>query len=187
MKRKNKRLSLISAGMLALAGAVALILMAFEGNIVFFYSPTEIVQKQPGSEQRLRLGGLVEAGSVVRPNGSPVVTFNVTDLTTSVSISDAASVPRASSTFCVRKGFLITRRPQIPHKKKFFLLQKKSFFSFPNMAIVLFWKKKVCLFQTKTISFRKQTIFVFRKQNPLLSQEDVLLLEEEARRQYPGP
>ena len=70
MKRKNKRLSLISAGMLALAGAVALILMAFEGNIVFFYSPTEIVQKQPGSEQRLRLGGLVEAGSVVRSNGS---------------------------------------------------------------------------------------------------------------------
>ena len=93
MKRKNKRLSLISAGMLALAGAVALILMAFEGNIVFFYSPTEIVQKQPRSEQRLRLGGLVEAGSVVRSNGSPIVTFNVTDLTTSVSISFKGILP----------------------------------------------------------------------------------------------
>ena len=93
MKRKNKRLSLISAGMLALAGAVALILMAFEDNIVFFYSPTEIVQKQLRPEQRLRLGGLVEAGSVVRPNGSPVVTFNVTDLTTSVSISFKGILP----------------------------------------------------------------------------------------------
>ena len=93
MKRKNKRLSLISAGMLALGGAVALILMAFEDNIVFFYSPTEIVQKQLRPEQRLRLGGLVEAGSVVRPNGSPVVTFNVTDLTTSVSISFKGILP----------------------------------------------------------------------------------------------
>ena len=93
MKRKNKRLSLISAGMLALAGAVALILMAFEDNIVFFYSPTEIVQKQLRPEQRLRLGGLVEAGSVVRPNGSPVITFNVTDLTTSVSISFNGILP----------------------------------------------------------------------------------------------
>ena len=93
MKRKNKRLSLLFAGMLALAGAVALILMAFEDNIVFFYSPTEIVQKQPRSEQRLRLGGLVEAGSVVRANGGPVVTFNVTDLTTSVSISFKGILP----------------------------------------------------------------------------------------------
>ena len=67
MKRKNKRLSLISAGMLALAGAVALILMAFEDNIVFFYSPTEIVQKQLRPEQRLRLGGLeLEIGNVLR-------------------------------------------------------------------------------------------------------------------------
>ena len=93
MKRKNKRLSLISAGMLALAGAVALILMAFEDNIVFFYSPTEIAQKQVKPEQRLRLGGLVEAGSVVRANGSPVVTFKVTDLTTSVSISFKGILP----------------------------------------------------------------------------------------------
>ena len=93
MKRKNKRLSLISAGMLALAGAVALILMAFEDNIVFFYSPTEIVQKQLRPEQRLRLGGLVEAGSVVSSNGSPVITFNVTDLTTSVSISFKGILP----------------------------------------------------------------------------------------------
>ena len=93
MKRKNKRLSLIFAGMLALAGAVALILMAFEDNIVFFYSPTEIIQKQLRPEQRLRLGGLVEAGSVVRSNGSPIVTFNVTDLTTSVSISFKGILP----------------------------------------------------------------------------------------------
>ena len=84
MKRKNKRLSLISFGVLALGGAVALILMAFEDNIVFFYSPTEITQKQLKSDQRLRLGGLVVAGSVMRSNGNPVVTFNVTDLETSV-------------------------------------------------------------------------------------------------------
>ena len=93
MKRKNKRLSLISFGVLALGGAVALILMAFEDNIVFFYSPTEIVQKQLKSDQRLRLGGLVVAGSVMRSNGNPIVTFNVTDLKTSVPISFKGILP----------------------------------------------------------------------------------------------
>ena len=93
MKRKNKRLSLISFGVLALGGAVALILMAFEDNIVFFYSPTEITQKQLKSDQRLRLGGLVVAGSVMRSNGNPVVTFNVTDLETSVPISFKGILP----------------------------------------------------------------------------------------------
>ena len=93
MKRKNKRLSLISFGVLALGGAVALVLMAFEDNIVFFYSPTEITQKQLKSDQRLRLGGLVVAGSVMRSNGNPVVTFNVTDLKTSVPISFKGILP----------------------------------------------------------------------------------------------
>ena len=93
MKRKNKRLSLISAAMLALAGSIALILMAFEDNIVFFYSPTEIVKKELRSNQLLRLGGLVEAGSVLRSNGNPTISFNVTDLITSVPIRFKGILP----------------------------------------------------------------------------------------------
>ena len=93
MKRKNKRLSLISLGVLALGGAVALILLAFEDNIVFFYSPTEVVKKQLKPNQRLRLGGLVVAGSVLRSTGNPVVTFNVTDLKTSVPVRFKGILP----------------------------------------------------------------------------------------------
>ena len=93
MKRKNKRLSLISAAVLALAAATALILAAFEDNIVFFYSPTEIVKNQLQANQRLRLGGLVEEGSVQRAKGSPIVTFNVTDLVTTVPITFTGILP----------------------------------------------------------------------------------------------
>ena len=93
MKRKNKRLSMISAALLALGAATALILAAFEDNIVFFYSPTEIIQSKLQSNQRLRLGGLVEEGSVQRAKGSPIITFNVTDLITSVPITFKGILP----------------------------------------------------------------------------------------------
>ena len=93
MKRKNKRLSMISAAFLAIGAAMALILAAFEDNIVFFYSPTEIMENKLQANQRLRLGGLVEEGSVQRATGSPIVTFNVTDLITSVSITFKGILP----------------------------------------------------------------------------------------------
>jgi len=93
MKYKNRRLSLIFSGLLALSGAVALILLAIEDNIVFFYSPTDILQKQHQPDQRLRIGGLVEAGSVGRSNTNPTVSFNITDLTTTVRVSFEGILP----------------------------------------------------------------------------------------------
>ena len=93
MKRKNKRLYMISAALLALGGATALILAAFEDNIVFFYSPTEIINNELQANQRLRLGGLVEEGSVQRAKGSPIVNFNVTDLITTVPITFKGILP----------------------------------------------------------------------------------------------
>ena len=93
MKRKNKRLSMISAAFLAIGAAMALILTAFEDNIVFFYSPTEIINNELQANQRLRLGGLVEEGSVQRATGSPIITFNVTDLITTVPITFKGILP----------------------------------------------------------------------------------------------
>ena len=93
MKRKNKRLSMISAAFLAIGAAMALILTAFEDNIVFFYSPTEIIENKLQANQRLRLGGLVEEGSVQRAKGSPIITFNVTDLITTVPITFKGILP----------------------------------------------------------------------------------------------
>ena len=86
MKPKNKRLSLIIATLTALAASVALILVAFEDNVVFFYSPTDLLKKQPGPSQKLRIGGLVKKDSIKREPGVTEVSFEVTDLNNSVPV-----------------------------------------------------------------------------------------------------
>lgn len=93
MKRKHKRLTFVIIAMALLAIAVGLVLMAFEESIVFFNSPTDIVTKQPGPSKRLRLGGLVEEGSVVREAGSTVTRFKVTDLDNSVDVTFDGILP----------------------------------------------------------------------------------------------
>ena len=86
MKPKNKRLSLIIATLTALAASVALILVAFEDNVVFFYSPSDLVKKRPGPTQKLRIGGLVKKDSIKRKPGMTEVSFEVTDLNNSVQV-----------------------------------------------------------------------------------------------------
>ena len=86
MKPKNKRLSLIVATLTALAASVALILVAFEDNVVFFYSPSDLLKKRPGPTQKLRIGGLVKKDSIKRKPGITEVSFEVTDLNNSVPV-----------------------------------------------------------------------------------------------------
>ena len=86
MKPKNKRLSLIIATLTALAASVALILIAFEDNVVFFYSPSDLLKKKPGPSQKLRIGGLVKKDSIKREPGVTEVSFEVTDLNNSVRV-----------------------------------------------------------------------------------------------------
>ena len=86
MKPKNKRLSLIVATLTALAASVALILVAFEDNVVFFYSPSDLLKKRPGPTQKLRIGGLVKKDSIKREPGVTEVSFEVTDLNNSVRV-----------------------------------------------------------------------------------------------------
>ncbi len=86
MKPKNKRLSLIVATLTALAASVALILVAFEDNVVFFYSPSDLLKKRPGPTQKLRIGGLVKKDSIKREPGVTEVSFEVTDLNNSVPV-----------------------------------------------------------------------------------------------------
>ncbi len=77
VKRKHRRLYFILLGGLAVATGIALMLTAFEDSIVFFYSPTELTQQSLSPGQRIRIGGLVETGSVIKDRD--VVTFTVTD------------------------------------------------------------------------------------------------------------
>jgi len=77
MTRKRRRLYFVALGLLGLGTATALMLSAMEDNIVFFFSPTELKDRPVAADQRLRVGGLVETGSVQK-NGD-TVRFSVTD------------------------------------------------------------------------------------------------------------
>jgi len=78
MTRKQKRLAVIGAGLGVLALAAGLVLTALRDSIVFFYSPSEIATMNISPDTRIRLGGLVEKGSVDRSEGK-TVHFRVTD------------------------------------------------------------------------------------------------------------
>src|SRR5437764_11434951 len=78
MTRKQRRLILIGSALGVLALAVGLILGALKDSIVFFNSPTDLVDKHVAPGARVRLGGLVQTGSVARSEGLGV-RFDVTD------------------------------------------------------------------------------------------------------------
>jgi len=78
MTRKQRRLILIGSGLAVLAVAAVLVLSALRDSIVFFNSPTDIVEKQVKPGARIRLGGLVKPGSVER-GANLAVRFEVTD------------------------------------------------------------------------------------------------------------
>jgi cytochrome c-type biogenesis protein CcmE len=91
--RKRRRLWLVATGLALLGAASVLVLTAFEDNLVFFYSPSDVAAKSIGSGQRIRLGGLVEEGSVSRQGGAAEVTFRVTDLASSVPVTYTGILP----------------------------------------------------------------------------------------------
>lgn len=93
MKRKTLRLYLlvVSIGLLSLA--VGLALYAFKNKIVFFFSPSDIASHHPTSGQRVRLGGLVEAGSLQHLAGGTTVSFRVTDLKNGIDIRYQGILP----------------------------------------------------------------------------------------------
>lgn len=78
MKRKHKRLTFAAIGLCLLGVAAALVLTAFEDSIVFFHSPTDIAEGKVKIDRRVRLGGLVEDGSVKKQAGA-VTAFRITD------------------------------------------------------------------------------------------------------------
>jgi len=78
MTRKGKRLTLIFGALAVLGLAAGLIMFALRDNIVFFYTPTQLAEKHPAPGARLRIGGLVKQGSLVKGE-SRDVSFVITD------------------------------------------------------------------------------------------------------------
>jgi cytochrome c-type biogenesis protein CcmE len=79
LKARHKRLALITAGLLALGIAAALLLDVFRSNLVFFYTPSQVARGEAPKNTSFRIGGLVEPGSLKRSNDNLDIHFVVTD------------------------------------------------------------------------------------------------------------
>ena len=92
MTRKGRRLTLIASMLAVLGVAAGLVLFAMRDSIVFFYGPSELAEKALGPGTRLRIGGLVKDGSVVRGDNKSM-TFVITDSKKDVRVSYTGQVP----------------------------------------------------------------------------------------------
>ena len=92
MTRKQRRLTLIACAGTVLALAAGLVLFALNEQIVFFNSPTDIAEKKVPPGERIRLGGLVKEGSLVREEGT-TVTFAVTDTDHDINVTYTGILP----------------------------------------------------------------------------------------------
>jgi cytochrome c-type biogenesis protein CcmE len=92
MTRRQRRLVLIGCSLGVLAIAVGLVLSAFKDSIVFFNSPTDVVEKHVPPGTRIRLGGLVKPGTVVRGDNLSIH-FDVTDGENTIAVAYQGLLP----------------------------------------------------------------------------------------------
>jgi cytochrome c-type biogenesis protein CcmE len=93
MKPRHKRFVWIALGLAVIGVATALVLRAFNSNLVFFFTPSEVVAKKAPQDRTFRLGGLVTAGSVKRNADGLTVTFEVTDTAKAIPVSYTGILP----------------------------------------------------------------------------------------------
>ncbi len=91
MKPRHKRFAILGGLLSATGIVVALVLNAFQSNLVFFYSPSQVIAKEAPSARTFRVGGLVEEGSV-KINGTQVQ-FIITDSAQKVPVSYVGILP----------------------------------------------------------------------------------------------
>ena len=91
MKPRQKRLAIIVGIVAAVGIATALVLNAFQSNLVFFYSPTQVAAQEAPVGRTFRLGGLVQAGSVQREG--VMVRFQVTDTVKTIPVTYQGILP----------------------------------------------------------------------------------------------
>ena len=93
MTPRRRRMVAMTGGLVCLVAATALVMTAFEQNMLYFYTPTQIAAGEAPEGRRLRVGGLVEQGSVRRTPGSLEVRFDVTDLDRTITVAYAGVLP----------------------------------------------------------------------------------------------
>ena len=93
MKTRHKRMIIIIAGMAVLGIALTLIFKAFNSNMVFFFSPSDVQANQAPADRAFRLGGLVELGSLQREDDGVTVHFKVTDNASTIPVIYTGILP----------------------------------------------------------------------------------------------
>jgi len=93
MKPRHKRLALTAAGLAVLAVAAGLVLNAFRSNLVFFFTPTQVAAQEAPVGRHLRIGGLVQEGSLQRQADGVTVRFVVTDTAKAIPVLYTGILP----------------------------------------------------------------------------------------------
>jgi len=91
--RKRRRLYAVIGGLAMLGIAVALVLTALRDSVVFFYSPSDLGEKPLALGQRIRIGGLVAAGSVAKSADGVTTQFTVTDMKAEIPVRYSGILP----------------------------------------------------------------------------------------------
>ncbi|MDX2113594.1 MAG: cytochrome c maturation protein CcmE [Alphaproteobacteria bacterium] len=92
MKAKHQRLIFVVASVVLLCAAVLLSLRAFSENLVFFYSPADLPGKTISANQKIRIGGLIDHGSIIR-HGGDRISFTVSDGKASLQVDYQGLLP----------------------------------------------------------------------------------------------
>jgi len=93
MKPRHRRIILIAVGVAGLALAATLVLKAFNQNLVFFFTPTQVAANEAPQGRAFRVGGMVEVGSVKRQPDGVTVHFIVTDTAKSIPVAYKGVLP----------------------------------------------------------------------------------------------
>jgi len=93
MTPRRQRMVLVGLVFAGVVLAVVLALQAFQDNMLYFYSPTEVLEGKAPAGKEVRLGGLVETGSLQRISGELEVRFNVIDANNSLTVSYSGVLP----------------------------------------------------------------------------------------------
>jgi cytochrome c-type biogenesis protein CcmE len=93
VKPRHKRIAMVAGGLAALAVAAALILTAFQQNLVFFFTPSQVAANEAPQGRTFRIGGLVETGSLKRQPDGVTVHFIVTDTAKSITVMYRGMLP----------------------------------------------------------------------------------------------
>ena len=93
MKPRQRRIAMVAGGLAALAVAATLVLTAFQQNLVFFFTPSQVAAREAPLDRTFRIGGMVETGSVKRQADGLTVHFLVTDTAKSIPVEYRGALP----------------------------------------------------------------------------------------------